>query len=93
MIFDVIQLIKKNFKVIFRSKSSIFTLILAPVLIIYLLGLAFNNTTTYNINIGIYSSKYSELANNVISQRLNILLAAHFIVQLGLAGGLPHLYF
>src|SRR3989338_4964701 len=58
----------KNFKTVFRSKSSAFTIMLGPLIIMSLLVLAFNNSSFYDINIGVYSKTYSELSNSVIDK-------------------------
>lgn len=63
-----IQASLKNFKLLMRTKTSILTLILAPVIIIFLLGLAFNTTNIYNIRVGVYSSHYTELAESLLTK-------------------------
>lgn len=68
MILDLFRLVSKNFKLLLRTKTSILTLILAPVIIIFLLGLAFNTTNVYNIRVGVYSSHYTELADSLLSK-------------------------
>jgi ABC-type multidrug transport system permease subunit len=65
---DLFRLIWKNFKLIFRNKTSILALILAPVIIIFLLGLAFNTTNVYNIRVTVYSSEYTQLANDLMAK-------------------------
>jgi ABC-type multidrug transport system permease subunit len=63
VLFD---LIKKNFKVLIRSKSSALIIILGPLLVIFLVGIAFDNIGKYSLNIGTYSEEYSELAESFI---------------------------
>ncbi len=63
---DILNLSIKNFKLAFRTKTAIFTLLLAPIVIILLLAFAFNNTAVYNINIGIYAEQYTPLADTLI---------------------------
>lgn len=65
---DLPRLIFKNFKLIIRSRTSILALILAPVIIIFLLGLAFNTTNVYNIRVTVYSSQYTGLADNLLDK-------------------------
>ncbi|MFH1174767.1 MAG: ABC transporter permease [archaeon] len=56
----------KNFKVLFRSKTSAFTIIFGPLLIILLVGLAFNSQTHIQLNVGAYAPTYTELATSFI---------------------------
>lgn len=64
---NMIRLISKNLKILFRSKLTAFVLIFGPLLIILLTGLAFNNSLSYNIKIGVYSSEYSELSDAFVN--------------------------
>ncbi|MBW2992016.1 ABC transporter permease [Candidatus Woesearchaeota archaeon] len=64
----LLRLISKNFKLIIRNKTSVLALILAPVIIIFLLGLAFNTTNVYNIRVTVYSTYYTELANDLLDK-------------------------
>ena len=61
-------LIKKNFKLLIRSKSSALVILVGPLLIMMLTGLAFNNTNIYNINIGIFSEGYTNLTDSFIEK-------------------------
>lgn len=60
------KLIGKNFKLLARSKSSALIIILGPLLIMLLAGLAFNNTNTYSMNIGVFSEDYTNLTESFI---------------------------
>lgn len=59
-------LIGKNFKQLLRSKTSSLIILLGPLLVITLLGFAFNNSNEYALNIGVYSDAYSETSNEFI---------------------------
>ena len=59
-------IIKKNFKLLIRSKSSALIVILGPLLVIFLVGIAFDNVNKYSLNIGVYSDSYSELTESFI---------------------------
>ena len=61
-------LIIKNFKLLIRSKSSALVILVGPLLIMLLTGLAFNNTNIYNINIGVFSEDYTELTYSFIEK-------------------------
>jgi len=64
----LLRLILKNFKLIAHSKTSVLALILAPIIIIFLLGLAFNTTSVYNIRVTVYSDHYTELAETLLGK-------------------------
>jgi ABC-type multidrug transport system permease subunit len=58
------KIIKKNFKLLIRSKSSALIIILGPLLVIFLVGIAFDNVNKFTLNIGTYSEGYSELTES-----------------------------
>lgn len=60
------KIILKNFKLLTRSKSSAMIIIFGPLLMIFLVGLAFNNSNQYQVNIGVYSSQYTPLTDSII---------------------------
>lgn len=60
------EIIKKDFKLLIRSKSSALVVLFGPLLIIFLVGLAFNTSSLYNIKVSTYSDSYSDLTNSVI---------------------------
>ncbi|MDP3916775.1 MAG: ABC transporter permease [Nanoarchaeota archaeon] len=59
-------LIKKNLKLIVRSKSSAVMIVLGPLLLIILIGAAFNTASIYGIRVGVYSESYSTLSEAII---------------------------
>ncbi len=61
-------IVKKNFKILIRSKSSALIIIFGPLLLILLIGTAFNTASFYNIKVGSYSSNYNELTDSIISK-------------------------
>ncbi len=61
------NIIQKNIKLITRSKASALIILLGPLLLILLIGMAFSGSTLYNINVGVYSPSYSELTNSIIT--------------------------
>ena len=64
----IIKLIKKDIKLLLRSKTSSLIVIFGPLLVMLLVGTAFDNTSKYNINIGVYSTSYSELTESFIDK-------------------------
>ena len=61
-----LSIIKKNFKLLFRSKTSSLIVILAPIIITILVGVAFQSSGLYGIKIGVFSESYSDLTGNII---------------------------
>ncbi len=59
-------LLKKNLKLILRSRSSATIFFLGPLIIIFLVSAAFNTSSLFNIKIGTYSDSYSELSESLI---------------------------
>ena len=62
----LLTIVKKNFKILIRSKSSALIIIFGPLLLILLVGTAFNTASIYDIKVGAYSSAYSELSESII---------------------------
>ncbi len=62
------KIIKKNLKLLVRSKSSALIVIFGPLLIIFLVGIAFDNSNPYSVKIGTYSESYSDLSNSILDQ-------------------------
>jgi len=48
-------LVKKNLRILIRSKSSALIVIFAPLLMILLIGLSYSSSASYGLNIGIYA--------------------------------------
>ncbi|MBU0666459.1 MAG: ABC transporter permease [Nanoarchaeota archaeon] len=82
------EMVLKHFKIIGRSKTTLLTVFMGPLLIIFIVGLAFNNQTLQNINLGLYintslnESNYLDLdfENPAISQ-IYAILNESFIVE------------
>jgi len=60
-------IIKKDFKLLLRSKSSALILILGPLVLILLAAFAFNSASIYDIKISTYSVAYSDLSNSFVN--------------------------
>ena len=63
---SLLLLTKKNLKLLFRSKSSSLIVFFAPLLTILILGLSYNTSSQYGLNIGIYAPTFSEDVNSVV---------------------------
>lgn len=60
-------LTKKNLKLLIRSKSSALIIFFAPLLIILILGLSYNTSSKYGLNIGVYSTSFTEDVNSFMT--------------------------
>ena len=65
---NLISLIGKNLKIISRSKVSTLLIILAPILIVLLIGTAFNSESVTDLQLGVYSPSYNNLTNSITSE-------------------------
>lgn len=65
---DLAILVKKNIKLLVRAKSSALIVIFGPLLIIFLAGLAFDNTNLYAVKVGTFSEHYNDLSNSFIDK-------------------------
>jgi ABC-type multidrug transport system permease subunit len=59
--------IKKNIKMLMRSRVSTIVLVLGPLLVIMLVGLSFSSNT-FSLKMGVYSESYSDLSREFISK-------------------------
>ncbi|MFH1275846.1 MAG: ABC transporter permease [Candidatus Woesearchaeota archaeon] len=66
----LLKIVMKNFKLILRSKSSAFVVLIGPLIIVALIALAFSNSNEFKINIGVISDD-SELSQQIIAQLEN----------------------
>ncbi|MBT3985152.1 ABC transporter permease [archaeon] len=67
VITKLYYIMAKNFKLILRSKISALLLLLGPLLIVFLLALAFNTSTLYDLNVAVYSESYSSISEDIVS--------------------------
>ncbi|MFH1839666.1 MAG: ABC transporter permease [Nanoarchaeota archaeon] len=65
--YNLLNIIGKNFKILIRSKLSALIILLAPLLIVFLVGMAFNSSELYRINVGTYSPSENELTNSILT--------------------------
>lgn len=64
----IFEIIKKNIRLLVKSKGSAMIVILGPLLLIFLAGLAFNNSNAYRINVGVYSPTYTDDINSFLGK-------------------------
>ena len=63
----LLTIIFKNYKILFRSKTSAFVVLLGPLLIIALISLALSNTEEFQINVGIIAQDNEGMTQQFIS--------------------------
>jgi len=63
----VFKVTAKNLKLLMRSKTSMLVVVFGPLIIMLLVGFAFNNNTTSKLNIGYYAADKSNLTNSFIT--------------------------
>ena len=61
------ELVKTNLRRLIRSRGVMIALLLAPLLLMVVAGMAFDSQNTYNLNIGTYAGHYSKDANNFVA--------------------------
>ncbi len=62
------QIIKKNILILLRSKSSALIVLLGPLIVIFLVGVAFSTTSQLSLKVGYYSPSYNELTNSFVDK-------------------------
>ncbi len=62
----IIEVIKKDLKLLIRSRTSSLVLILGPLLIILVASMAFNTNNKFYIRVGVFSESYSSLSKSYI---------------------------
>ena len=60
------KIIRKNMKLLFRTRTSIFTILFGPLLLILLVGLAFNNAGMYKIKIGFHTDEFTNMTLDIL---------------------------
>lgn len=70
-LFKLASIIGKNLKLLMRSKISALIFIFGPLIIISLLGIAFNTSTLQDINIAVFTDSYSDLSSSIIESLSN----------------------
>jgi len=68
MMKKIWKLTEKDFKLIWRSKSSIGVILISPLILTLLLGMAFHNTELYTISVGVHAQQYREQTQALIAK-------------------------
>jgi len=67
--------LEKNFTLLWKSKIFMITILLGPLVLALLLGMAFNNADPYSLTIGIYNENTNEVKEQILGKLLE-----HFTV-------------
>ena len=62
------NIIKKNFLLLLRSRTSALIILFGPLILMLLIGFAFNTSSLFDIKIGTYSKAYSDLSNSIVTK-------------------------
>jgi len=62
------NIINKNLRLLIRSRSSALIILAGPLVLVLLVGIAFNTSQLHDIEINVYSPSYNELSDSIISQ-------------------------
>ena len=65
---NVFRIIAKDLKLLIRSRTSALIIILAPLLVILLLGIAFDNANTFGLSIGTYAPAQNSNVDSITSK-------------------------
>lgn len=65
---DVAELVKKNCRNLLRSKAGSLVVILGPLLVVFLAGLAFDNSNIYSVKIGVFNPDNSSVTARFIEK-------------------------
>ncbi len=63
----LISLVKKDLKILMRSKLSTFLILFGPFLLIFIIGTAFQSMNWHGINVGVYSQEYTPAAESLLN--------------------------
>lgn len=73
--FSLFQLLLKNFKILTRSRTATAAIFFGPIVLVLLLGAAFNTAQLYGLKLATYSPEYNELTDSIVSK-----LSAQFLI-------------
>lgn len=66
--FAIFHLLLKNFRILARSKAATTALFFGPIILVLLLGTAFNTAQLHGLKLATYSSEYNNLTDSIISK-------------------------
>ncbi|MDP2749945.1 MAG: hypothetical protein Q8O89_03885, partial [Nanoarchaeota archaeon] len=58
----------KNLKILIRSRSSALIMLLGPLIVILLVGMSFNTSNKYELNVGVFVDEKNELTDSFITK-------------------------
>ncbi len=63
-----LKIIQKNLKMLIRTRTSAMIIIFGPLIVTLLVGLSFNNTRLFNLNIGVYATGYNNMTDSFLEK-------------------------
>lgn len=66
--WNIFELIIKDFRILFRNRSSTFIFILGPLLVVLMLGFAFNTADIYGLKLASYSAAYNDMSDSLLGK-------------------------
>ncbi len=65
---NLIELVIKDFRLLFRNKNSTLIFVLGPLLVVLMLGFAFNTADLYGLKLAVYSPAYNTLSDGLLNK-------------------------
>ncbi len=74
---NIFRIISKNLKLLFRARASALIIILAPLLVVLLVGIAFDNSNVFGLTIGVFTNSTNDATTSLLDalkdQQFNII--------------------
>ena len=68
LLLEIVELVKKNCRNLIRSKAGSLIVILGPLLVVFLAGLAFDNSNVYAVKVGVYRPDNASITARFVQQ-------------------------
>ena len=65
---SLLNIISKNFKILWRSKVSAIAIVLIPLIVVLLVGIAFSSSSFGSMKVGTYSDSYNNLTESSLKE-------------------------
>lgn len=68
MASKIFNIIRKNLKILLRTRISSLIVIVGPILLFLLAGIAFNNNESYEMKIGVFSEQWTDVSRDFLNE-------------------------
>lgn len=65
---NLASIISKNFKILWRSKISALSIVIIPLVVVLLVGIAFSSSSFSSISVGVFSEDYNNLTDSALEE-------------------------